>query len=949
MMAAAAGCLGTTLATGAEPKIEWESAGAVESRMPSYKYTRSEPEYNDAKKDGSNYGCVGLTIEPGAPRLLDRVLARNARLTGRIAGVPAEARAGRVWIEDNYGRVLDQAEVRGGDFPFRLDASRSLKTGLYLKAELTDGAKPVWNGEQPLRMVPMPEDDPWGDFILGIYNMGTKPGTGELFRRLGLGHRAVQTTGDPAPAVGNDLRFHASNILYSLLGLYHRDAKRWREIREAENVRREAVSLQRHRCLSDPREQQFARDILTAAAMRFRPYQPLHYSIGDEIGIGDMAAPHDLCACQWCLPRYRRWLAARYRTIGELNAEWGTQYESFDKVEMMSTWQALERADSANFSPWADRLEFMDEVLYSFIADCVATVRKFDPDATCNISGFQQPSCWGFNHWRLSQTVNCCSPYEIGESPDILQSFWNDGRDGKIHMPGFGADTEGLWRSFVRGYNLAAQWDSNPPTYSALIDIEQQALTPFGQKVREFAEWVHAGPGRLRALSVRRRDPVAILYSQPSLRGNWILEATLRKDIPQTGAEWVTRGSWSVRQREASFRVRVSWVQWLHDVGIWPRFVDVSQLEQGFLEANGYRVLVLPRAVALSQTSADAVRRFAEAGGTVIADSWTGLMDEHCRLRPGGTGALDNLFGVRRDDWRTLDVARLAPGEAGVKVGGVALPFTVWEATLKSTTGKAGGAGKTADAGVTRAAGKGRAIYLNFDMESYFLHRLTPDMVDPARRYLLGLMAEAGVRPLFSVVPPDGARPFHAAGHDVCVYANGRGYLVAAMQNPSVMHSDVGGLETRYTEIKGNVFTKDHAARLVLPETMFVYEITERKAAGKVDAVDFVSPLKKARCFACWPFRIDGVEATASVKEGRLKVAGRVRTSAPVERERLAVAVEAFRPDGSRQAAYCRTVDCKRNEFEVDFPLGRNEHGDWSIVVREPCTGSAATTKQRIP
>jgi hypothetical protein len=68
-------------------------------------------------------------------------------------------------------------------------------------------------------------------------------------------------------------------------------------------------------------------------------------------------------------------------------------------------------------------------------------------------------------------------------------------------------------------------------------------------------------------------------------------------------------------------------------------------------------------------------------------------------------------------------------------------------------------------------------------MESYFLHRLTPDMGASARRYLRRSMEEAGVRPLFSVVPPDGARPFHAAGHDVCVYTNGRGYLVGVMQN----------------------------------------------------------------------------------------------------------------------------------------------------------------------
>jgi hypothetical protein len=82
---------------------------------------------------------------------------------------------------------------------------------------------------------------------------------------------------------------------------------------------------------------------------------------------------------------------------------------------------------------------------------------------------------------------------------------------------------------------------------------------------------------------------------------------------------------------------------------------------------------------------------------------------------------------------------------------------------------------------------------------------------------------------------------------------------------------------------------------------------------------------------------------------GRLKVAGRVVTSAPMERERMAVCVEVLRPDGSRQEAYCRTVDCKGDRFAVDFPLGLNEHGDGSVVVREPCSGAAATMTVTIP
>ena len=938
----------------AQTKIEWDSKDVVESRMTRYKYHRG-PDYvrpKDSKtpNPGSNYGSITLTVETGETRLLDRVLKRDAKLTGHLAGAPKGAKAGSAWIEDNYGRVLDRAEIKAPEFAFALDASRSLHTGLYIKAELTGAGKAVWSGSTDVRMVPT-ADDPWGSFLLGVYNMGTKAGTGELWREMGLGHRAVQTTNSPAFPVQNDLRFHASNILYSQLGLYHRDYKRWREIKAAQTTSRGPITLARHRCLSDPKEQKFARDILTAAAMRFKPFQPLHYSIGDEIGIGDMASPHDLCASRWCMARYRKWLRRRYGGIEKLNAQWATEYAGWDDVEMFSNWQALDRAKTGgNFSPWADRLEFMDVVLYDAVAKGVAAVRAIDPDAMCNISGFQQPSSWGFDHYRLSRTVNAATPYEIGESPDVLMSFWGDGERGQIHMPGFGKDAEGLWRSFIRGYGINQQWDSfGASTYSRMIDIDNRRLTDLGKTVKQFADWVHAGPGRLRGRARRRRDPVAFLHSQPSLRGNWILEMTARSDVHDAGARWVHRGSWSVRKKEMSFRVRVSWVQWMHDVGVWPAHVDTRQLGGDYLIGQGFKVLVLPRVVAMSDETAAAVRRFAEAGGTVIADTWCGLMDGSCRMRTAG--ALDDLFGVRRGDWKELDLTRIAPGKRGISVGGKNLPFTALEKTLKATTGAPAGTSKGADVIITRKVGKGRAIYLNFDMESYFLHRLSPGMTTSARRFLVDTLADAGVAPLLPVSQPGRDAPFHPAGHDICAYASGSGYVIGIRPNPTVMHSDVGGVETRYRNIKGNVFGQAHPARLTVPAGLWTYDLTDGgKALGDVRHVDFTSKPYSGRFYACWPFEIQGLSARAAVApDRRLKIVGKIATSVPVGQEKLVVRLRVLKPDGTEQRAYRRTIDCDGNAFAIDLPLAVNEHGQWTVLLREPCTGREISRKVNLP
>jgi len=540
------------------------------------------------------------------------------------------------------------------------------------------------------------------------------------------------------------------------------------------------------------------------------------------------------------------------------------------------------------------------------------------------------------------------TPYDIGEGPDVILSFYNDGRDGKVVDPGFGEHCEDLWRAFIRGYSMVQQWDQFSSVYSKLIDIEGRRPTPYGLKVKNFADWVHSGPGRLRNRAFRLRDPVAILYSQPSLRGNWILEVAWRKDIPETGENWAARDSWSVRQKELSFRVRLSWMMWLHDIGIWPKWVDVSQVDEGYLIRHGYKVLILPRAVALSDRTAEAVRQFVEAGGTVIADSWPGIMDEHCRVRP--KGALDDLFGVRRGDYRRIDVRHVPASGKGVRVDQFVLPFLAFEKTLRAEAGRAGGSFEGADVAITRTLKRGRAIYLNFNLEEYFLQRFYPEVVEPARQYLANLLAEAGVRPLFALSLPDDDKPFHPVGHETAIYRSGRGYLVGIMMNPTTRTEELAGVEKRYVAVRNSIFLQEHPAVLKIPAGLFVYDLVEHKALGRVRSVSIISRPWSGRFYACWPFAIQDLVATATVTPDRyLKVTGKIQTSSPVEDEKLVVSMRVYRPDGSEQRAYRRTIDCDGNSFAVELPLAVNEHGDWTVVVEEPCTGKRVSIELRLP
>jgi hypothetical protein len=133
------------------------------------------------------------------------------------------------------------------------------------------------------------------------------------------------------------------------------------------------------------------------------------------------------------------------------------------------------------------------------------------------------------------------------------------------------------------------------------------------------------GLGALLIASRREVDPIAIHYSQASMRSEW-----MQAQKPH-GDGWVRRSSSSERLDSQFLRLRESWCRLIEDLGLQYNFVAYGQVEQGELLRGGYRVLVLPRSSALSSAEAQGIREFVAQGGTLIADGEPGAFDEHSR------------------------------------------------------------------------------------------------------------------------------------------------------------------------------------------------------------------------------------------------------------------------------------------------------------------------------
>ena len=499
--------------------------------------------------------------------------------------------------------------------------------------------------------------------------------------------------------------------------------------------------------------QQRMRDLLTENVTRARRGPVVAYAFDDEISVTSFTSPADVCWCDVCLGRFREWLAGQYGTVHALNAEWGTAYGTFAEAEPAQVDDLRDQHalpfDRWNLSPWCDHRAFMDTVWAETLAGLRDHTNALDGRAPAGFVGGQAPAAYGgYDYARLCDAVQWMEAYDIGGTNEILRSFWGQARP---HLQTFftSGDAERdrwfLWYYFVHGNRGVVGW---PEGWFA-GDEPQEVIRQLAPTLGELQ-----GPLSTLLTSARlRHDRIAVYYSQPSIRVSWFM------DIQPHGSTWINRSSSLNNDNATDLLNRWAWAKLLEDCGLQYEFVSYLKVAAQGLSRDRYDLLILPRTLALSDREADAIRAFAAAGGAVVADYLPGVFDEHGKGRLAG--ALDDLFGVRRDP-----SAGVLDGQSIAEVNGELYDRPLaerlsYEGALRDGIGVAYERGLAATDGeaarevggtavrVRRPAGAGQAVYLNLTPIEYLLQRTTGGA--EWRRLVAGLAEQAGVRPPVAV------------------------------------------------------------------------------------------------------------------------------------------------------------------------------------------------------
>ena len=866
----------------------------------------------DAQGCALDWGAIAFTM-PGAVRLAaveqDRRFIRHGEQAQAVAVVERSGEGGELWLDvrvsDGYGRELETRRT-----PAPMDASparveltfatqQALGGKLVVDLTLRDAVRVCVRRTLSFGLTRMqPARGP--RLVVWDMTLGSKQkyvNSLEARRALDLGMDAVldgyhRTETDAyRVTVEGGVQFHPLNCLSFRPAAYQQS-------KEAYNQDGDRKYLVRNPCLDDPQDQARLLAVFREhCAPQLAKGGSLDYCLGDEMSLTHYGDYFDYCFHPSTLAGFRDWLRTGYATLEALNAQWDTDYTSWDDIEPMTYKQAKA---GGNPGRWCDFRTYMEISVARFLGLVQETLTQLDARSLISLSGTQYPVAGnGMDWWRMSQVVPLFHSYNTANMCQARRSFspwqceepWFAGYwqvDPKLEW--------NMWWCLFHNCSGVSGW------YTPIFFYPDMTFTTSGQQMRDHWRELKSGIWQqVRALAVEK-PKVAVHYSQASIHMAFL-----------QGRPKAVQDAWE------------GWLRSLEDIGIPYDFIAYEQLERGLLDQGQYKALILPCSSALSKAEVTAVQRFVRTGGLVLADVLPGVTDDHGK--PVDPPALAALFGVSA-------AGPNFAGKAGLRLqDGTVVPRIRPAAALQLAGGAAAGRSVDSDVPVLIAAtaGDGTSLLTNFELAFYVTERRLGQA--PERRWrglLLAALGKAGVQPGVSIVHEGDTLP-HA---EVVRYLDGQGRPVLI----GVLNGLLPGMAERRVEL---TFHGVPAGRICA--------VRSQQMLGIAPTIATVLKPGEPKLFAVLPASAGGEAAAARMVTVQAGQSVNIPFAFAGLSMPQAVRYEVTDATGRSRPEYSGVIVAPAGQGEIMVPLAVNDpKGDWRVEFTHVLTGAEARATLRV-
>ena len=834
---------------------------------------------------------VRVTIKSLKPEA-DRVsVGKDVTVRVKLDADAPSAAEIRVRLYDNYDRLLDEKQAwinlpAGAEQSYQLRTGGALTHLAHVDCEvLVDNIR----ADRRTADVFVLQPRSWADYDIVMYRFGPDPIPG-IWPKIDEQMRRLNVTTLSSYSVNNSK--HANYNVQAqtrILGQESPDGPA-RDYYTAMKKKYLAAGdkhvLQREYCLDDPAYRALVSKELKRLTDPWVPFSPMSYYVYEEPSLTCYSDAVDICFSPHTLTALRKWLQEVYGSLEQLNRQWGTAFATWDAVEPDDAPEAQRRG---NYASWADHRTYMEKAYadaFSFVLD---ELRRIDPEGILLNSGTQDSASHnGCDYSRINRFTRHLNAYDGGNQLEFHRCF---GPDLKISGgAGYGVLGRDVFYNFYdnlfKGSNGGAYVFWQYSTLDPDLTMSQSGK----DMERGFQEMRGEGIGKLVGLAVPDNHGIAIHYSYPSIHGTWILDGKVKEEVSEHTSGALDRFNDN----------RDGWVKILKDSGLQFDFIAYSAVENGELLSRGYKALVLPMSVALSDREIEAIREFVRRGGTLLVDAMPGVMDEHCTFRT--SRPLLDVLGINAAPGSRQALLK-AEGEAGL------------QPTTAHNLGQAGGRAVA----IANRFGSGRAYLLNRFLFAYPQDRLE-GRSGPALEDMALVLKDDGLSPKVRITQASGDR---VAGCAAYLFNNGS------------------------TRLLGLVPDKESAGarkiRIRLDSPGAVYDV--RKKTYVATGQEFETEIEPAvpRLFAI--VREPAVDlqakAPAAIDAGEeIRVDFQVGGAGGL---RSVAKVEVLDPAGKAVRYYSGNEDIENGKGHTRFQTALNDaRGEWRIIVTEVISGKRA-------
>ena len=692
-------------------------------------------------------------------------------------------------------------------------------------------------------------------------------------------------------------------------------------------------------------------------------YGPMAYITDHEQNLrglgGRLAGDADVCFSRSCLASLRRFVKTEYADIAQLNESWGTRFDGWEDVTPIVLADAIE---TGQISRWVDHRRHMDRVWTDFTLKKQAAMRKHDPKALLIADNLRSgpTTCDSFNgvdYWLLvSEAIGGAAlvqPY--------LDSFVPDDREHLVWERGAGWHPD-VWTAYpelfrtrfgskpwqallngASGYTYWAHlWGAFPDGNFMNPLMMDLTVTDFGRLPADAVARIREGLFTFIRGATFDHSGIALHYSRSSEH----LCTAWQRLHPDTTADEL-----DPRSSQFSFFAPA-----LQSVRRQFKSLAYGQIEQGALERDGLKLLILPFSQCLSPHEAREVRRFVANGGTLLADIRPAVADQHGHASQAGL--LDDVFGIRQQ----TDAKRYAPQKGDVQISGqvgrtgveVALDSVILGPAVALRGARALGSGGAMPVCLIHRFGKGRAILLNFSMRSLGRQRKATDALFGA------ILGSCDIPPLFGLSASDAY--WHTAGGER-VELKEEDFAAAVSVPGAGLGADAGlaeevGIEMPFNpaptvvrwvsediEVIGLWYRAcrgDGKQRVVVAprRSGWAYDLKTGGCLGLVDRIERVMPLEGLAAYAVVPYQIERPALHGRVERdpgSRPALVCRAEAKPKAaRRQRHAVRFRVHDPSGAEWRDFAASAIAQGGvcEARIVLPLSA-PRGTWRITATE--------------